>query len=58
MKPQLPPRVYSITEVARILGVSRPTVYRYIRDGAMPVLTIGKKMLVPRAYIDGLVGRE
>lgn len=28
---------YSVTATARILGVTRPTVYRYSRIGALPI---------------------
>lgn len=48
------PETYSIDEVARILGMSRPTISRRIDDGDIPAIRIGIRRVVPRAYIDRL----
>ena len=37
---------YSITEVAHVLGVSRPTVYALIKQPGFPVFQIGGRKLV------------
>ena len=37
---------YSITEAARVLGVSRPTVYALIKQPGFPVFQIGGRKLV------------
>jgi len=38
--------VVNLSEAARILGVSRPTVYRAIKDGILgPVRLLGKRYL-------------
>jgi len=36
-------RLYSITDAAEILHVSRPTVWRMVADGRLPVIRLGKK---------------
>lgn len=51
------PRPYTLPEAADMLGVSRNTVYRWIRLGMIPVVQMGKrgKYLIPRESIDALV---
>ena len=38
--------VYSITETARVLGISRPTVYRLLERDSFPAFRIGDRTLV------------
>jgi excisionase family DNA binding protein len=43
------------SQAARILGVSRPTVFRYMRDGIVPTIRIGprvRRVGVPRALFE------
>jgi excisionase family DNA binding protein len=41
--------VYTIPEIAALLGVDRATVYRWIRGGHIPVVTMGpSRMFVPK----------
>ena len=37
---------YSLTETAKVLGVSRPTVYALIKQPGFPVFQIGSRKLV------------
>ena len=37
-----------IPEVARLLGCSRGSAYRWAREGKLPVLRIGRRLVVPR----------
>ena len=39
-------RTYSISEVAEELGISRGTAYELARQNKIPVIRIGKRMLV------------
>jgi excisionase family DNA binding protein len=42
-------------EAARVVGVSRPTVFRYMRDGLIPTIRIGprvRRVAVPRALVE------
>jgi excisionase family DNA binding protein len=41
--------VYTIPEIAALLGVDRATVYRWIRSGHIPVVRMGtSRMFVPK----------
>ena len=44
----------SISDVVRILGVSRPTVQRRIKAGEIPVVRLGRRVLVPADYFETL----
>ena len=44
----------SLEEAATLLGVSRTTLYRMRRDGAISFATIGKKKVISRKSIDHL----
>jgi excisionase family DNA binding protein len=46
----------SVREVAQLLGVHRNTVYSQIQRGAIPVVYVGTKPLVPRRWIDEQFG--
>lgn len=48
---ELPPVAVSAAEAARLLGVSRPTVYSYMRRPGFPAVRIGGRRLV---LVDGL----
>ena len=39
----------SVDQVSSILGISRNSAYQGIRDGEIPSIKIGKRILVPRA---------
>ena len=45
------PLAISATEAARILGVSRPTVYQLFHQAGFPVFKVGSRTLVS---VDGL----
>ena len=45
----------SVPEAARLLGVSRMTAYSAVREGTIPSLRIGRRVLVPRAELDRLL---
>lgn len=44
-----------VSEVAARTGLSRWTIYRRIRSGEWPSGRSGRKHLIPRAFVDGLV---
>jgi excisionase family DNA binding protein len=46
---------YSVSASARLLSVCRITIYRRINDGEIPSIRLGRKVLIPAAFIDGLV---
>lgn len=43
------PLTYTIDEVARALGIKRNSAYQAARVGELPVIKIGRRMLVPKA---------
>ena len=45
----------NIRETAEILGVSVGLVYRAAREGQIPVLQIGRRLVVPRAALDRML---
>ncbi len=40
--------VYSIQEVADLLGISRSYAYELVRNGTIPALQLGKKRVIPK----------
>ena len=48
-------RTYSVTEAARLLGISRTKAYECIRTGELPALRFGRRIVVPAAQLDRLL---
>ena len=46
---------YTIEEVAKILGIGRNTAYEAARTGQIPVIRIGKRLLVPAIGLDKML---
>ncbi len=50
--------IMSVEEAAVVLGIGRQTAYRAARDGQLPVIRIGKRLLIPRkAFQEMLDGK-
>ncbi len=56
---------YSIEELAEALGISRDSVYKGIKNGDIPHLKVGRRLILPRTAINtwmqgatAAVGRE
>lgn len=45
----------TIDEAGELLGVSRNSAYQAARKGEIPVIRIGKRMLVPRAEFERML---
>lgn len=43
--------VMDVQEVADLFGVTKPTIYRRIQRGEIPVIRFGARVLVPRAKL-------
>jgi excisionase family DNA binding protein len=41
----------SVEEAGRILGISRGAAYTHARDGSLPTIRLGKRLLVPKAAL-------
>jgi len=46
---------YSVGEVATILGISRNTAYEGVRTGDIPSISVGKRILVPKAALNRML---
>ena len=44
---QLEPLSVSTSEAARLLGVSRPTIYELMQNGGLPCFKVGTRTLLP-----------
>ena len=51
-------RTRTIQEAAKALGVGRNQAYAAARKGEIPVIWIGKRMLVPAAWLDRVLSGE
>jgi len=49
---------YTAEEVAKILRVSRQTVYTLIREGKIPHFKVGNKVRIKRADLDKITNTE
>ena len=46
---------YSVPEVGKMLGLGRSSVYEAVRTGQIPSITIGRRILIPRAALERLL---
>ena len=54
----LEPAVYTVAQVARLLGLSRSNAYARIRDGAIPSIKIGNRTLIPESELHRFVNAQ
>jgi excisionase family DNA binding protein len=48
----------SVTDAARLLGISRTTAYEAVRDGSLRSIRLRRRIVIPRAWVvDVLNGR-
>ena len=50
--------VLSVSECADLLGVSRPSVYKWINLGTLPHLKLGTRIVIPRAALEKWIERK
>jgi len=41
----------TVPEAAEMLGISRNFAYQLVKEGKLPVIKFGKKLLIPRAAL-------
>lgn len=46
----------TVEETATLLGISRGSAYEAARRGQIPVVRIGRRLLVPRTRLEQLLG--
>ncbi len=44
--------VYTPREVGQLLGLSRTAVYDRLRDGSLPSVRVGRRLLIPRTSLE------
>ena len=47
--------VYSVGEVSRLLHLGRGLTYEMIREGRIPAIRFGRKIVVPRAQLEAML---
>ena len=46
---------YRVEEVGKLLGVPKPTLYRWIREGCLPATQVGRVLLIPVQAVQDLL---
>lgn len=44
--------VYTIPEVAQLLGISRSYAYELVKRNEIPILKLGKRRIIPKQYLE------
>ena len=52
---QVDTRTVTVTQAARILGISRGSAYEAAKTGELPVIRIGKRLLVSMEALDRML---
>ena len=48
-------KFYNVKELAQLLGVSKSLIYDLIYKEKIPAMRIGRRILIPPAYVEQLV---
>ena len=48
-------QAYSVAEAATILGISKTTLYEWIKEGVIPTFSIGTKTLITAQALEDFV---
>ncbi len=48
----------TVEEAAALLGISRSAAYRAVAAGQLPTIRLGRRLLVPTAKLEALLGRS
>jgi excisionase family DNA binding protein len=51
-------RYFTIPELARALGLSRGTVYNWVKRGDMPATKVGKTYVITDKTVNEILGKE
>ena len=55
---QVERRTVSVTEAARILGISRAHAYDCVRSGELPAIVLGRRIVVSKAALDRILSES
>lgn len=45
----------SVPETAELLGISRNNAYELVKRGELPVIRLGKRLLIPKVALDKML---
>jgi excisionase family DNA binding protein len=48
----------TVEEAAHLLGISRGLAYELARCGKLPVVRLGRRMLIPRAALEKMLSQQ
>lgn len=48
-------QTFTVEQAARIMGIGRNSAYEAIRRGEIPVLRIGRRLLVPKKALEDML---
>ena len=49
---------YSVDEAARLLGLGRSSMYELVNRGELPVVRVGRRILIPTASLAAFLGTD
>ena len=50
------PMTVTVEEAAQLLGIGRQSAYQAARTGELPTIKLGRRLLVPRAQFEAMLG--
>ena len=50
------PEVYTVPEVGKLLGINRNLAYEMARQGQIPTIKLGRRLVCPKAAVDRWLG--
>jgi excisionase family DNA binding protein len=53
-----PASTMSVTEAAATLGIGRTLAYELARNGELPTIRLGRRLVVPRRALERLLGND
>ena len=48
-------QTYTVVETAEILGIGRSSAYQAVRDGQIPAIRLGRRLLVPKVALERML---
>lgn len=48
----------TLPQLAKILGITRIAVYKKVKKGQIKAVKIGKIYVIPKNYVDAILGKE
>ncbi len=48
----------TVAEAAEMLGISRNFAYQLVREGKLPSIRFGKRILIPRAALEKMLAKD